>query len=755
MAAYEITLDSPTRLFDGQPEQFISETEKTPTWYYHNLKWILGFYNQPTGQISFNSLSNNQSNVTNNISYDSRRKYPVHFMIRMMSYYLGMQPNLDYNHLTQNVTTTNIQAQWRKGHDVAKFVNFFKGIMMERVSNAEFSAIPMSKEAISKRLSMYNALMLKYDLKPYFKELSDLGVNINPEGNKDFDLPEDIEKWMDTNFKEFGAITATDLANGLWFSNDWPHKVLQAFMHCVITSNCAMEHYVLNGKTEQRILMPYQLIIDNRFDNDYGKDDHFIGVIEPLTPVQILSDSRFKELSKEQMKDIEKMSQNNEIAGKYNLLTNNITWWSNSTQNNNTVSCVTVYWRGLRDTGKKKAKSKIGKEYIDENKYGDSESYKIQDIYKATIIGNKYLVNYGLVDNTVESMVDKSKLVFPIIRFRPNTFLGESISEVAKIYEIQDDMDMLKYKIQQIIGREKGKVYIINDNLADTLPEEVLNNLASMGLHVKRASGEIDDVTDKQRSVELIDWTLDPNITALVNLFKEWEDRMGKLLSASDISRGQNTKYVGMGVLQGTISQNSLGISYLIDGFLDWVVMNMYYANNQAKNLYAENEKEVDMLLGDRGVQYLKFTKDMKFESFWIKLTLNNIMDAQQKERILKVAQADTQNGKLGTADYVKLEVENSSIKMQEYFEYKEKKNEKKLSEQQTQQQQFTQSMEEQNKRFEMMMAETKQMAEFMKTKYAADAAAISKGISDIMKRMESDMPPQQPQSAQQPQQSA
>ena len=48
-------------------------------------------------------------------------------MIKMILYYLGKQPNLNYNHLTPDVTTNNTQATWIKGQEVSEFVNHFKG----------------------------------------------------------------------------------------------------------------------------------------------------------------------------------------------------------------------------------------------------------------------------------------------------------------------------------------------------------------------------------------------------------------------------------------------------------------------------------------------------------------------------------------------------------------------------------------------------------------------------------------------------
>lgn len=733
MPAYEVSInDNPVRNLQA-PDVIVAETDKTPDWYFQNINWVLSHYNQPANQISFPSAKTS--------FHFNTQKNPVEFMLRMMSYYLGEQPNMNFAHMTQNVTSNNMQALWINGHDVSVFVNYFKGIMMQKLAYAEFDAIPLSKDAVTKRNEKYNALMLKFDLKPYFKELETLGVNFNPEGNADFKLPQDVEKYLDTNLKEYSAIVMSDLANGAWKQTGWLHKTIQTFVYTLITGIGSMEHYVSNGKPISKPVPSYQLIWDNRFDNDYGEYDQFIGKIEPLTPQQIFTDSRFAELSDEQKLDIQQMAKDSEYGNKYNI-SQNILWWNYGTANqHNTVSVATVYFRGIKDTGKKIGKNIYGNKKIEEGKYGDKDSFKWGDIYKVTCIGNKYILNFGLADNLVENPNDKSYPCFPIQRFMPNTFMGRNVSEVARIFSMQDEIDMLNTKIREMIGREKGKVYMIDGSKFSVAPKEFFEDISSFGIHTTIPSGEAGNPTDAKAGVNLIDWTLDPNIRMLAELRREKKELMGDIMSASEIARGQQTKYVGLGVMQGTINQSNHGIAYLLDGYLDFIVRNMRYYCTMSKNLYAsQNEPEISMLIGDRGVALLKFTKEMMWEYFNIVLTINNIPDEKKRERIMAIAQRDNT---LTLSDYIKIESDISLLEMTEHLEYREQKKEQQRKEDAANQMKFEQMMSEQNERFKILLEETRGMNEFMKTKYSSDAAAMAKGISDIIKRMEADVPQQ------------
>ena len=114
--------------------QDIPEVEKTPQWFFRNAQYYLSFYNQPIGSLRFDAVSDRDSGSN---MEESDRMYPVQHMLRMMMYYLGKQPNLDYAYLTQDVKDINMQSKWYKGQDVSEFVIYFRGLFIERITQAK------------------------------------------------------------------------------------------------------------------------------------------------------------------------------------------------------------------------------------------------------------------------------------------------------------------------------------------------------------------------------------------------------------------------------------------------------------------------------------------------------------------------------------------------------------------------------------------------------------------------------------------
>jgi hypothetical protein len=693
---------------NSEPDQFKPEAERTPNWYFDCVSHYLSYYNTPPQSLNIPFIKDPiQRNE------DIEAGSPVRHMIRMMQYYLGQQPNMDYSFVTDDIKKETMQAMWIRNHNVKEFVDYFRGIILGKLGKAKWTARPMSERAETERMNMVDKLMLLQDLKPILEIFKkQYGVEYSPANGMQFELPDSVKKYMDTDWKEFFAEELTSLAEGIWFEGAWLHKMSQAFMHLIMTSNCAVEHYMRNGRPTQDIIMPYQLVMDNRFDNDYGYQDSFIGRVGSATITEMKT--LFPSFTPEQIKEMQTMMNDTRSITDIN-------------------SYVKMYWRTKRLMGKKEAELNAGKRIV-RTSPTDPDSYIIDDIATATIVGNKWVVNYGYIDNLVEEYGDVARPMMPIIRFRPNTFLGTSVSEVSRIHKIVDEIDYLDYKIREMVGKAKGKVYVLyGDRFSESnTPKEFLEEIESMGITIKTPSGEDDDRRD--HGVDMIDWTLDPSIDKLWSLIRDKEDRMKKIMSTSDISMGQQQTYYGFNTMQSMISQNSIGTAYLVDGFMEWVVLNMRYAANMYKTVLAnEGGKDMRIMVGDRGVKFFKITKDLLFEQVFVQLNINDSMDSQQKERILSIALANAQNDKIDIQEYLKIEQARS---VSEAINFLDSMAKQKKAEQQQQSQMQLQNQDElmnQQKQYEAIIQEYKEE----NANYRAELQAISKNITDIMKMMQ------------------
>jgi hypothetical protein len=636
------------------PDQNVPESKKTPQWFADNLNYIISFYNTPVRNV----LVPEQVADEANIQFPNSQS-PVQKMLRFMLYYLGKQPNLNFNHLTQNVTGSNLQATWIKGQRITQLIDFMKGKMTEALGNMEFGARPLSEKASSERTDVFNKLMFKYDMKDFFSYLQTQGITYKPEGDQDFHFPEQIDQWMDTGYKPYGAELMVDTAKEIWEQNYCYYLFLQSFLHVSITSLTGIEHYVDNGKHCMSLCMPYQLITDTRVDDDYGRKSRFVGVVKTMTPSEIFS--RYKQFDETQKQDIMNMAKDQTLSQPYNTLTN-LKWWNYTATNKDaSIAVVTGYWIGQHDLSTKVIENKYGTKKVirvDEAEGGD---YVMDDIHQCTIIGGKYVLDFGYSTNVVEDIKNKQKPILPILIFRPNMIGGESVSYVERIASIQDELDMYWFKIKEMVGNAKGKRYIVNGAKLgnSTTAKELLGDLSSMGVHVTTTTGETSEADDGIPLIQVVDMTLDPNMQQILALIAKREREIEEITNVSKIAFGQQTTYIGSKTQQTAIGQSSLGQAYMYDGFLDFCQMNIQYGCNVKKLLFAMNDSlEAAVTVGDRGRHFFKITKDFKYEDFLIYLHVKDVIDEQARARILAYAQAWSQNPAFGIypVDILRLE---------------------------------------------------------------------------------------------------
>lgn len=634
------------------PDQEILEKDKTPEWFARNVRFISTFYNRPYVPTS---LGGNTPSSTTPYNYGAD-VYPVNEMINNVLYYQGRQPNLRYNHLVQDVTTTNLQVGWVKGQKVAQLIDYGRGAVRGRVNNAAFSVRTMSKDAVSSRMELLDKLKLKIDMAGLLPDPEITGVEFNPAEGADVKNYEQAEEFINQGAKDYNAELATDIATGIWVSNNWTNKSMEAFTNVQITGCCGIEHYVENGRQYQEVHPSYNLILDLRHDEEYNRKARFVGVIRLLTPEEIFR--RWNYFSEDQKQEIMKMARNSSLYNGLNIEGFNFNWWNyGGAYNSPMIACVTGYWIGRENLGKKKFTNDYGIEKLRNTKKDEYGDNWVDCVHKATMIGNKYLCDFGYVTNMVEDFTDKSKPRLPILVYTPGCMLGQLRAPVSRIKSVQDDLDMVKYKIKEMVGRAKGKSTVFLTNKATA--KDIVEDLASMGVTV--ISPETGEPGDQNRAStrisETVDMTLDPNIQLLFQLQDRLSNEMEEILNASKISLGQQQSYIGYSTQQQTIAQSSLGMTPLIDGFMDYLQMNMQYAINQAKYLYTmEDNEEAEIMVGIKGVKFLKFTKKFRFEDLLCVLKINDFIESQAKDRILRAAEIALQTGAIDFRDYIEID---------------------------------------------------------------------------------------------------
>ena len=676
-----------------QPNQFIPENKKDREWYMENARYVASKYN-----TQFNSLGfrNNEQN------FDK----PIDEMLRMFTYYLGKQENRDYYYTTQDQSGCELPTVWINGQKLTSMVDFMLGTAIKMIENIEPSVKAVSRTATNKKTLDMELALLKVEFKNIFDQLEEQGVSFNPLGKQDFQMPDEVMKYMQYDYKQYGEEIAYDMVTDILHRNKFMSKYKQAFFYTLLGGIAGIENKIVNKRVMKEVILPYNLIWDNTFDDDLNEKARFVGKIDWITPGEVVSNPYYtRQLRSDEIDEIKKLTPDNidKLLGEDNITTNKLKWY----WNNNGVpslAATTCYWVGYKELRYEKIKDKYGNTHIAKIKNATVSDYWVKTIYKGTLLANKYIVDFGEVHNIVRKQDDINEVELPITVFIPNMVMGENRSVVARLHKHQDRIDFLNNEITKSITRAKGKVFVMNKHkLGTATAQEVLNDFERMGIHITdgNATGEEFIGPDQNKVVDVVDMTLDPNVQQLLSLKREEERIMEEIVNVPKVAMGQQQGYLGAKTQAGTIAQSNLGTAYLYQGFVQFIEKDLQHSLNQFKVSLLANGDEDIPVIGDRGMNYLKVTEDFKFEDFGIYVRIRDFIDDQAKERLLFIAQAAMQNQAIDMLDYLQIETSKTYTELYNNLKFSLEKKKREIEKQQEIQMMMQQAQMEQQQQLQ------------------------------------------------------
>jgi len=653
-----------------QPDFDIPEHKKDKDWFIQNIRYYSTFYNRRPAYFNASSVLEETEATT-----------PIKKGLDLALYMLGKQQNIDYNFITTDLSNNSLQSVWIKGKKVRQLTNHLLGNLVNQLENKEIVAKNLSKKASNVKTRMLDDLMLKYDqqMLKVFKDMEEMGITFAPAGDRTFKSKEEIERFINYEWKDNYELLAIDTAKYLEEINDANSMYIQDFNDYLPADYCATFHYVENGRVKMRNIPFYNLIWDNTSNDPFNRKMKFVGFVERLTPQELFT--KYPELGNKSVygnakEEIKVMAKDGDKRNAHQDLynTSNITWLSYQ-DDTMYISVATMFWIGQHDLKYKEVKENDIIKYKKISDDTEAGEYIIDDVYKGTIIGNKWIVDYGLQNNVIRPKKNPSDPELPIKVLKGQSILGEGLSIIGTISDNQDRMDAYRFKIMEMVGKDAGKTYIIyGDKLGETVnAPELMTDLKAMGIHTMTPTGEDPDGRI-QDPIKLVDLSLNPTVMRYVELFNEEERIMEEIMNIPKIALGQQQTYIGLGTQKGTIAQSTLGLSIMYRNFVKYNEINLQYSINLAKLVYTDPKSEAPFVVGDRGIQFLKWLKEYRYEDILLFIKTKDIIDEKGKERLLAIAQALSQNQQIDILDYLKIEMATNRTELYNELDYSARK---------------------------------------------------------------------------------
>lgn len=631
-----------------QPEQALHEDQLTPEWYMQNARYIANQYNPVL--FNFQSVSGLQNN-------DIVQRWASRSII-WYSYYFGNQQVADYSSVVMDEQNNVLPIRMFKDQTISTLINHMLGNVKDVINVLPdiVSAIGLSEDIVSAKQLKMDMAKFKFDYPEVAEQMRSMGAEIMKGLN--FSQEDELINHFQENAKEMAEEIYENLAVDSMYKNKWREVYSLAARDAFVVGVGCVRVIVDNERAVNKRVAPHNLIWDSSITSTQNRGGRYAGEIYQMTTPEIAA--RWgDQLGFKRLQEIEHLSRNQRFQQPFNIMlpNTNLIFWAQGAAGVPLATIVETEWIGFKE--------------LAPGKFTATRR-------KATLIANKYVVDYGECDNIVEDKFNPSdtelsfKIVTPVIEY------GYAQGVTEKLYRMSDLLSMYRTKMIQLIARSKGKNYILR---AWKLPEamrtqDIMADFTRMGMTVLNDASEEDDPNTKL--VEPVDMTMDPTVIGLINVLGEMKSVMEDVASLPAGVRGATSGYQSAKSLNINKAQSNKGIQVYYDAVFEFFENVINYTTEVSKQLATRGELyNASMIIGDKQVKWLKFeAKDLKFSDLMIQLKLDDATNAQEKAEILAdVAQA-VNRGELSGMDLLKLRMMNSKRKMFEYLRGRYKQNE-------------------------------------------------------------------------------
>jgi len=668
------------------PDFFIPEIKKDATWYSNAVRfYVNAYFNRPF--YSFNKVINSEFE-------QSLRQSPIDEIIRNWSYYLGEQ-QIGVN--SALINGRSARQLYRAGLEINNLVNHKVGQLENVLQSANPSAEALSKEAKSKKQFLQEMIYLQLEQTSLMEQLALGGIFFNPlPQNIQISSVEEFEKKKEYTLKEMGEVICERIANKVISYNDLINKFLEATRQCIVGGIVGIDLYVKNGMLCADLVPAHQNIWDNSKTDSFLTEKRVAGrIYYRLTGGEVLANWG-DQLSKDAIEEIKRGSSSDmsEYLMVYNTPVNNYNLWAYQTGENKIegYSAVKMYFKGHRGMNY----MKTDKGQIVKMKFYDEKGEKIKGLkekgdysdeawYTATLIGNKWVVDYGLAENIAYENIGQRLPQCPLVQVVPNMTLDQYKSDVSKIRQIQDEVDYYANKIKDKAIRDWGKNYVIRGKaLGLNDIEELLEDFRAQSITVTVENGE-EANSDLQpgKDIQTVDLTLDPNIMSYVNLKATLVREMREVMSMPDAAIGLQKTIIGKAVQENTMQASNTGLAPFYNCMLTFFQKTLQTSVNMQKLAFAADDMEdvIEEIIGVDGLNYIKATSLTTFDYYGIYLSIADMIKPDERKKLIDEAMIAVQQDPSLLPYMIKIRRFKTYTEAENYLDYLFSKREREKAE--------------------------------------------------------------------------
>jgi len=620
------------------PSMVVAEKEKTQEWCEQVLHAIVSYMGIEDGAYS--------SSRTKDI-----RNYQI---------YNGVLNQSDYKYITEQYGLT-YPARLVNYPIITPKVDLLIGEEIRRPVDMKVTTV--NKDAVIRKHDHKVGLMMRELLNDFHNEIREqMNIDVLDEG-QGMPVPEDIETYMKYNYREMIEETAQD---GLeYISNRYNLKDVfkEGFRDLLVTSKEFFKISIQNGDPYVRRIDPRNIIFDESSHSDYLDDACWVGE-ERWLSINEINDEYKDSLTTDDLLELDKM-RSAYAGGDIDNYNSGFDWIDVGYGRETRIRVVSAEWKSLRAIKFKLSENKYDpdrpfrkmvKDTYKKRKGENIQTKWVDDIWEATMIGGKILVNARRRDNQVRSVDDPGKTPLSYVGCIKGNTAGAPASMVDLLDNIQMLYNIVVYQIELAMARSGGKAVVYD---VSQLPTNVGMDIQQVLYHLK--TDGIIPINSKDEGNQMssfnqfqqIDFTLSQSVQQLINLKVMLEDMAGQISGVTRQREGAVGQYEYVGNVQRSVVQSST------------ITESWFYSHGEVKQRVLERlcnlmkvcwagGKKAGMILGDGAYKFLNVMPDIALQDYGVYVG-DSGKDDSMKQVVQQLAQAALQAGSVDLLGVIKV----------------------------------------------------------------------------------------------------
>ena len=621
------------------PRQLLTDKEKNKEWCEQNLDAMAPYIAQHNNSLYINDRYRDIKNY---------QAYHGHF-----------DPK-DYEHVTDQYGTP-FPARMTNYNIIAPKIDLLTSEELRRPLETKVSSV--NKSAVQRKQDVKVGLVAEAILADVKKEVNHaMGMDV-AQNTMGMEIPDDIEAFMRYTYKEAVEETVEDGLHYLKERHRWKDLFKNGFRDFLVTGKVFYKTEILNGDPHVRRIDPRNIAFDMNAESDYLDNAQWVVEQRWLGVNQIL-DEYGDEMTKEDVIELEKMrhiSSGDELAH-YN---SNLDWIQYDSSTGTKIRIVHGEWKSIRAIKVKVSPNKYDetnpfRKLVSDNykpRKGETvETKHVDDIWEATKIGGRILVNCRRRPNQVRSVDDAGATPLSYTGCVHNLSSGRVTSLVDVLKHIQMLYNVVLYHIELTLSRAGGKAVVYD---VSQMPSNIGMDMQTVLYHIKNDGiipiNSRDEGQDTARfnQFQQVDFTLSNSVQQLMNLKLMLEQTAGQVCGISPQREGAVSQYEAVGNVQRTVVQSNL------------VTENWFFQHSEVKKRVVEKicnlmkiawseGKKAGYILGDGGFKMLSVLPDVSLNDYGIYVSEGGKEDAI-KQAITQLSQAALQSGNIDLLNVIKV----------------------------------------------------------------------------------------------------